>query len=291
MDLRLLNYFIVLTEEMNYRKAAERLFITQPTLSQQIKLLEEKMGFALFLREKNQLSLTPEGELLKTEAYRLLAEASASFQRMESYHHKLNDEIIIGSTGLNMLTQPIYEFSQFYPEIKIRAYERSHNSIKEMVISGETDIGLAYVSRRSDENLNYLNVGDDSFLCIVPENHMLATETAIPLHALLPYPLILTHERLAARKFLRMYEIQNNLNFFPLYEMANYTPCLDFVKRGLGVSVLPHSFIKNYAEEGFRIISINDFDEKLNVALMHRRDKSFTLYEEKFIEMIQKYAL
>ncbi|MBP2099005.1 LysR family transcriptional regulator [Enterococcus rivorum] len=289
MDLRLLNYFVILSEEMNYRKAAERLYITQPTLSQQIKQLEQNLSLTLFNRSGNQLILTPEGELLKIEAYRLFKNISELELALANCKEQVSKEIVIGVTGASLLVQPIVEFSKIFPNNKIQVHERSYTSLLPRVLNGSLDMGISYTPEFLDENLIFKKIGNDKCCCVVNQKHDLFTQQEISLIELLKYPLVLPHPNLAVRKYLKSYENKEHIYLDPLYEMPNYSSCLELVKQNLGVSLLPYSFIKNGFDKELKIIEVTDFDELIGVSLFYRRDKAFNTFEKSLTEMIANY--
>lgn len=288
MDARLLKYFVILSEEMNYRKAAERLFITQPTLSQQIKQLEQDAGVPLVERVGNQIQLTEEGKLLKVEAYRILKELSALDQKLKNYHESLTHGIRIGVSGINLIIRPIELFAAAYPEIQLQVYEHSFDTLYTGIMNGEFAFGLSYNSDIPNDHLSREIMGYDEFQCVLPLKHELIEHEYVSSADLVRYPLILAQEKLSARKFLSHYENLNGIKLLPRYEMPNYTSCLDLVKKGLGISVLPKSFLNNYEEEDFQIIELGDFDQQREISLLYKRERAFSTYEEELLNYIRE---
>lgn len=288
MDLRKLKYFVILSEEMNFRKAAERLFITQPTLSQQIKQLEIEVGLNLFNREKNQITLTAEGKMLVASAYHIIKETESLQIKLNDYHHLLQDEIKIGVTGTNLVLNPIENFAKQYPKTKISLLEKSFRSLCQKINEEEISFGICYHYEMKDFELARKIIGQDIFHCILPINHPLAYNNSLSITDLTDYPLILAQESLTIRKSLQHYENQTNTKLMPQYEMPNYTSCLTLVEKGLGVSILPLSFLTSHPLSNFVHLPLADFTESRNISVIYRRDHAFTPSEEQFLDCVMQ---
>ncbi|MEQ8715157.1 MAG: LysR family transcriptional regulator, partial [Cyclobacteriaceae bacterium] len=102
IELRHLRYFLAVAEELHFRKAAERLFISQPGLSRQITQLEEMLGVSLFERSKRSVVLTPAGHYLKEEAISLMNRLSVTLERLKSIQSGDEGEVSIGFVGSAM---------------------------------------------------------------------------------------------------------------------------------------------------------------------------------------------
>lgn len=144
MELRVLNYFLMVAREENITKAARLLHITQPTLSRQLMQLEEELGVKLFHRSNHSIVLTDAGILLKRRAQELisLAEKTKREFRMESV---LSGEISIGSGEYRctkLLTEMIELFRRKYPLIQFDIYSGNSDNIKDQIERGSLDIGL-----------------------------------------------------------------------------------------------------------------------------------------------------
>lgn len=286
MDIRKIKYFIVLCEEMNYRKAAERLFITQPTLSQQIKQLENDLRMELFHRDYNKISLSEEGKLFLSQAYHLVKEFDSLQVRLKAYRNALSEEIKIGVTGTNLIIHPLELFAEKYPTTKFQIVERSFTTICQQILQEELAFGVCYYFDDSQSKLARQIVGQDSFCCAVPADHPLAQKEAISMANLSQYSLILPQENLTIRKSLADYERLTNVKLIPLYEMPNYVSSLNLVERGLGISILPISFLHSHPSDLHRTIPLENFTETKEIAVIHKREHAFSEQEEYFVACV-----
>ncbi len=144
MELRVLNYFLVVAREENITKAASLLHITQPTLSRQLMQLEEELGVKLFRRSNHNIILTNEGMLLKRRAQELISLAEKTKNEF-NYKEELSGEIAIGSgefQSTKILAELIASFQKEHPLIKYEIYSGNSDNIKERIEIGNLDLGL-----------------------------------------------------------------------------------------------------------------------------------------------------
>lgn len=144
MELRVLNYFLMVAREENITKAAQLLHVTQPTLSRQIAQLEDELGVKLFQRSNHSIILTDNGMLLKRRAQEIVTLAEKA-KREFSHDKQLNGTISIGSgelKSMQFLSEAIVSFRRKYPGVNFEIYSGNSDSIKERIDRGLLDLGL-----------------------------------------------------------------------------------------------------------------------------------------------------
>lgn len=145
MELRVLQYFLTVAEEENFTKAAERLHITQPTLSRQIAALEDELGARLFDRNKHKVTLTDDGLTLRRRAREIITLADKTKRDFLHKNENLEGIISIGSgefLSSKVLTECIAEFNKIYPLVQYEFYSGNADNICENIERGLLDIGL-----------------------------------------------------------------------------------------------------------------------------------------------------
>lgn len=145
MDIRLLKYFLMVAQEGNVTKAAEKLHITQPTLSRQLRQLEDDLGISLFLRGKRNITLTQAGLLLKRRAEEMVSLAERTEQEFRDQFNLVRGEIFIGSGevgAMHLLAKIMHSFRQEYPQVKFHMYSGNADDIMERIDNGLLDLGL-----------------------------------------------------------------------------------------------------------------------------------------------------
>lgn len=145
MELRVLEYYLMVAREENITKAAKLLHITQPTLSRQLMQLEEELGVRLFEREKHRISLTDDGLLLKRRAQELVDLADKTKKEFCREEGELTGEIVIGSgetQSVRFLGKLAAEFHKRYPLVTFHLHSATADEIKDRIENGLVDIGL-----------------------------------------------------------------------------------------------------------------------------------------------------
>ena len=145
MEIRVLKYFLMVSREENITKAANLLHITQPTLSRQLRQLEEEFDVKLFDRGTHNVTLTEEGMLLKRRAQEIVSLAEKTKQEFNKEKDNLTGEIAIGCGeihGMNILSEIMASFHEKYPLVTYEIYSGNADIIKEKIENGTLDIGL-----------------------------------------------------------------------------------------------------------------------------------------------------
>jgi DNA-binding transcriptional LysR family regulator len=150
MELRQLRYFVAVAEEGNISRAAQKIFLTQPALSRQIKALEEELGQCVLERQAHSIRLTPAGEILLREARELLAHADLVLERVRATGHGLRLRVgYAPSFAAGILSVAVSSFTQTHPNAQVELHDAS---TKEMLAGLEDDkLDIAITLRREDE--------------------------------------------------------------------------------------------------------------------------------------------
>lgn len=145
MELRVLNYFLMVAREENITKAAQLLHVTQPTLSRQLMQLEEELGVQLFHRGKHSVSLTQEGLLLRRRAQELVSLSEKTKLELQRREEMPAGEIAIGcgeTRSMAFLSEKMAAFREKFPLVQFSIYSAIADDIKERIEKGLLDLGL-----------------------------------------------------------------------------------------------------------------------------------------------------
>lgn len=145
MELRQLKYFVKSAEYLNFSVAAKHLYITQSTLSQQIKQLEFELGFELFLRNSRHISLTEAGEEFLPFARKTIQDAEDGVQRLHDLQHVKAGKLRVGVTYSlsTVLTEGLLEFMKVFPDIKLEVCYKTVNELLVLLKERELDFILS----------------------------------------------------------------------------------------------------------------------------------------------------
>lgn len=181
MEIRELRYFIAVAREGNISKAAETLYITQPTLSRQMSILEDKLGVLLFERGSRKIVLTDKGRLLYQYALEIIElHDKAEREMMETEH--IAGEIVIAcvvAASVDEMTLALHDFNKKYPDVKIHLITGTRSQIIEKMNTGAVDIGLI-IRYLEDERFHSIKLNTkDCFGLFMKKTSPLATKSFI----------------------------------------------------------------------------------------------------------------
>jgi DNA-binding transcriptional LysR family regulator len=242
MDFRRLQYFIAVAEERHYGRAAERLHVAQPAVSQQIARLEREMNFELFERGHHSVRLTEAGRILLGDARRILAMVEEATNRATAASKGLLGGLNIGFVGSMHFSLPvaIATIQKHYPDVRIRLAEMSLDHLLAALYEERIDLGLfrQWPLRLA---MTVEEIGTTALAVALPRGHRLLKLKAVPLVELAAEPFIYF-----SRTVIPWYAERINARFaeagvVPRVAQEVFTSqvALSFVAAGKGISVMP----------------------------------------------------
>ena len=194
MELRLLRYFLTVSKEQSFTKAAEQLHITQPTLSRQMAAFEEDLGITLFIRNGKKISLTDEGILLKRRALEILNLEERTLEELKGKEEVVEGTITIGCgefAAVETLAKICKTYKEKYPLVQIVLHTATADAVYEMMNKGLVDIAL-FMEPVDTEGLDYIRITDCDHWCVgMRPDDPLAEKEFIKKEDLIGKPLIL----------------------------------------------------------------------------------------------------
>ena len=244
MELRTLRYFTVVARELNITRAAEKLNMSQPPLSNQIKALEEELGVQLFIRGKRHLELTEEGALLLRRAVQMQELADKTRQEIASLREGMTGTIylsMVEGRAPFLAAQWIAGFQEEFPLVRYNLWNGSSDDVLDRLRKGLAD--LAVIAAPYDtEHLEGFPVGQEPWAAMLHPDHPLAKEPGdtIPLSSLVGEPLIVPSRKSRIESIRRWFgEIGAEPQI--LCEMSNYMDAAALSSQGVGVSIFPQT--------------------------------------------------
>ena len=193
MELRLLRYFVVVAEELSFNRAAQRLHMTQPPLSNQIKQLEEELGVLLFTRTSRGVRMTEAGEALLEEARRFFVQLQQATRVVQRVGHGEVGRLTLGfvPSASNEVLPPILRtFRHRFPDVELFLREMRPDRVVQRLHDKQIDVGFLYLPL-DDASLNIECVSREPLVLALPESHPLAARPRVELQALAEEPFIL----------------------------------------------------------------------------------------------------
>lgn len=277
MELRHLRYFIAVAEELHFTRAAERLHIGQPPLSQQIQALEAELGVLLFERSRRRVALTEAGQCLLERARALLAELEQIKQETRRVGHGESGELRIAFTNslpfTTLLPRLIYRFRRRYPDVRLNLRDLNTRLQLEALAAGELDIGFVRGPDFSElpEGLCLHELSRDPLRLVVHVDHPLAKRDRVALIELADEPFVMFSDEAGTGLLGQFRRLCRERHFTPrvAQEARESSTIIGLVAAGLGLSILPAP-MECVRVEGVRYLPLSDPDFFTSLTLATR---------------------
>ena len=259
MELRQLRYFLKVAELLNFSEASKALFVTQSTLSQQIKQLETE----LFERNSHEVTLTEAGQKLVRYAQKVVVDADICQQKMTDLKSLLTGELNIGVTFTfsPLLTETVLEFMERYPDVRLNIIYKTMAELMDMLQHHEVDFVLAFKPTEKNERVESYLLFNNNLVAVMSSTHPFAKRKSISLEDLKASLIAMPACGLQARNaFDDMIESSAN-NIKTRLEINDINILLKLVRQSKLVTVLAEATIHN--EEGLVGIPLEMHDDDM----------------------------
>jgi DNA-binding transcriptional LysR family regulator len=243
VELRHLRYFVAVAEELHFGRAAARLNLAQPPLSQQIRRLEELVGHALFTRTSRAVRLTAAGEALLDRARHTLRKVQEDVEAARSVGRGELGSLTVAFIGSGMLTplpQMLGRYRSAYPKVSLRLREHYTAGVIDMLLDGTADVGFL---RDGDltEGLVMERIWSERFVVALPSQHPLSRRETLSAGQLRDEPFVLFPRAMGHRAYDKTVSVCEERGFRPhvVQEAPQWLTILRLVGAGLGVTIAP----------------------------------------------------
>ena len=253
IDIRQLRYFVAVAEELHFGKAARRLNMSQPPLSQQIKALENFIGAALFWRSNRRVELTSAGQYLLPEARRLVRDVAEVAEKTKQSMTGVVGHLRVGlsfSAPFHPVTSKLlHRFRALYPDVQTELvlYERSSPMQLADLQASDVDVAIVWLDdahRKPD--LLRLDLASDAIQAVVPSNHALAKHKRISIRDLKDMAIISIPRHVGTQSYQCVVRAFAAIKAEPriVYEMRQMPLIMNMVAAGQGIALLPDFLAK-----------------------------------------------
>lgn len=284
MDINKYALFADIAETKNFTKSGERMGYTQPGVSHVLKTMENELGFSLFTRDRQGVSLTPNAKILLPLVRNLLSVNEHLEQTINSLNGLEIGHLTIASfasISCNWLPVVIHAFRKEYPGIEIEILEGSTDEILEWVNNSRADFGL--LSKKKIGALEWMPLYDEPLVAIFPKDFYLNGMDAFPIQNFSDMPFIIS----ALDVDYDIHEAIQKANISPRIRVSSKDDhvIISMVANGLGVSILPRLTIKNAKDQIQYLPLAPDFSRQLGIGI--RSKKALSPAAQRFISLIQ----
>lgn len=286
MELRQLKYFITSADTLNFTEAARQCFITQSTLSQQIKQLETELGVQLFERIGKRVFLTETGRNFLPYARQTVADADYGVQRIKDMEDLKTGRLCIGTTfGLSaLITDAIARFSEQYPEIHFEVMFLKQDELIDAVRERKVDFALTFEMMEKDDLLTEQPVKTYHLCAIVSDQNPLAQQATVSLRQLADYNICMPTRGMNARRMFDSLTNKKGIELQPKLEINEIHTLLHLVRTGRWVAILVDSI--THGEEGLCAVPLREAALPMPVVWLYPKDMYIRKAMQKFMELI-----
>lgn len=290
MLARQVRYFLAVAEHESFTRAADALHVSQPALSQQVRLMEESLGVQLFDRSGRTTRLTDSGEVYLQYVRR----ASQEFREAKRAVHDVNDlsrgalRVAVTPTFTTYLVGPLVEaFYSRYPNISLNVREISQEHMEELLLADEIDVGIAFSGTlTSDLDLDHLLV--ETLALVVSKDHELASKTSIGLETLSAESLVLLSAEFATRDQIDRFCGQHGIQPHVRIEANSISAVIEIVRRTRLSTLLPATIA--FAHQDLIAIALDPVRLQRTAVLMQRKDAYRSAAAKTFAALAKEVA-
>jgi len=299
MNDRQAKYIIAIAEEGSISKAAEKLFITQPSLSQVLISVEKKYGVKLFKRSSHMMALTEAGETFVDSVREIVQIERRLEQHLQEISSEFAGEIIVGisaSKGLYILPAVLPEFHKKFPKVDVKVFEEVSSVLEDSLLKKRIDLAVMNYHYIHSQ-LEYVNLSEEEMLLVVPPGHKLAKKSckspeagarlpSISLKQITNEPFIYLSPNHSARIMTESMFQSAGIRPPKAFETAHSSTAYALVAAGVGITILPDNFIRYIVPKKIcKHLHVSDAPFRRKLAVCYPKTSSISRSMEYFIKL------
>ena len=287
--LELYRVFDTVTKYGSFSKAAKKLYMTQPAVSQSIMQLEDELQVRLFTRTPRGVVLTNEGKILYQYTNAAISLIDNGESKIREFRDLTGGELKIGvsDTISRYFLLPYLEtFNIAYSNIKLKIINRTTDEICSLLKSGEIDIGICNLPIL-DSSLDITQCKDIEDVFVGNKKFKQLIKGKIKHEELTKYPLIFLDSKSRSRQYVEKYLESKKVKINPEIELGTYELVTEFAKKGLGIACVVKEFVEDaLRDESLFVIDLTEGIPKRNIGICSLKGVSFSPASEKFVEYL-----
>lgn len=289
MDFKQLESFVMIAKLKSFSRAAEKLYLTQPTISNHIHLLEKELGTILFNRTNKQISMTKAGEIFYEHAISILNKKEHAFFSLEEFKGKIEGILEIASSSIPeqyYLADALKRFAYIYPDVKFNLMKYDTSQVIQKILSGEIDFGIVGAKPESPQ-LDCIEIMEDEIVLAGPVNGLSHIET----ETIADLPLILREEgsgtRSSAMRFLKEISGLDPESLRVIAEVESNETIKRLVELGMGYSFVSlRSIQREIQEKRIQVVTYDGFRISRSFYFVFHKKRVLSPLSDTFREFI-----
>ena len=286
MELRQLEYFIAVCDEMHFTRAAEKIGISQPTLSQQVRALEDELNIPLFDRIGKRIAITEAGYILLEQSKQILRGLQNVKDSIHELQHVQRGTLNIGTLPSDLdyrISRLLVEYHQEFPNIHLSVF--SSVEIEEQVLTNEVDIGIG-VLPFMDERLVQIPLCQEKYVLIVSEHHPLANREWIAVDELRHIETVMFPVGFIGREIVERFCRSRGFHLNTIMETTSVLSLINIIKANIGATIQSHQLIQSMNEPSLRCIPFKDEAPTRDLVIVYRKDRYLGKAAQAFIQKL-----
>ncbi|CAH0345362.1 LysR family transcriptional regulator [Bacillus sp. CECT 9360] len=291
MDLRQLRYFLSIAEEGQISRAAKKLHMAQPPLSQQLQQMEEELGVTLVERKRNgkKMELTEAGKILYEKAQSILHSFEESILEVKETGEGMKGTLSIGVvlSCVSYLPAKIERFNQKYPNVSFKLLGGDPYEINRYLEKREIELAIVHPPLAMNGLLTK-ELGQEPYVFVFPKKwSSLGSKKSINMKEIENIPLLLIHRTKGEGIYDEIKAECNRVGIHPniLCECPDVNILLSLVSSGIGASIVPKTSIPPFLNEGIKVLNINDTSLQSETVLAWNQDRYLSRAAKRFIDL------
>ena len=277
LELRHLRYFLAVADDLHFRKAAEKLFISQPGLSRQIKQMENDLGLILFERHNRKVKLTPSGEYLQKEIRTIFKNLDAVLTHAQLLEKGFEGRLklsYIGSAMQNIIPEFLLAIKKDFPNIRYDLTEMDNQKQIEAILNQDIDIGFVRMDR-VPRDIEIRPVFEDTFSLVLPKNHKINKRNFIDLAQLKEESFILFDASYSKSYFEKVMQIFDDSGFNPIvsHNTVKANTIYTLIENNFGVAIVPTSLKKGY-DKKIKFIELTNIHHRTTLQMIWNKNNT-----------------
>ena len=293
MDIRRLEIFAKVAELGSFSRAAEALFLTQPTISEHVRALEDELGVQLLDRLGRGATPTRAGQLLLGYARRMLTLSREAHQALERFQGRMSGELVVGGStipGEYVLPALIGQFKAKYPDISISLLIGSTRQVSDWLEEGRVEVGVVG-AKPASRALEAKELMSDEIVVVVPAGHSWAARRMTTLADLQKEPMIVRERGSGSREAIEHALHEAGLSLAGMRvvgEMGSTQAIKQAVRAGVGIALISRRAVEDECRAGLlACVKVKDLRVARAFHLVMHRDRTRSPLAQAFVEFVE----
>ncbi|MED1918844.1 LysR family transcriptional regulator [Bacillus thuringiensis] len=289
MDIKHLHYFVTVCDQLSYSKAAQKLHISQPSLSNAIKNLEQEVGSPLLERNTRKMELTDAGKILYQKSLVLLSQMNMLKKEMEEVKLTGSGDLIIGiiESVKHWIPKVIRGYQGRFPSINIKLIEvLSGKAVKESLRKYHTHL-LITNQFIDEEDIELFPLYDERLMLVLHKDHPLEQKESVRLKDLASEPFIISTEGFQTREDILTAFSFEQVNPQIKFEIERFETALTLVRENLGVTIIPENYLSGSTDASLVRKTIDSPALERTVYLAYMKNRYLSPAVQAFLEEVR----